>query len=308
MILVTGATGFLGKRVCKKLDTQGFEYVRTSLSLGLDLRDEQKTIDFFCTLKPDYVINCAAFLGGVQFGYDHAGEMFYDNIKMELSLLEACRAAAVKRLVNPIGNCSYPGVADIYRENEFWNGPLHESVLAYGMAKKAFCVGSWAYHRQYGLDVINLVFPNMYGPEDHFDPVRSHAVGGMIMRFVQAFEENRPEVVVWGTGKPVREWLYVDDGAEALLRALEIDYYPDIVNVGTNCGISIRDTALLIKKLTGYKGGLVFDTSKIDGAPNKVMDAGRCYQVLGWLPEMPFEEGMQRAIEWYIENREAVQI
>ena len=299
MILVTGATGFLGKRVCKKLEECGLEYTRTSLRLGIDLRNKTETLSLLRSVQPDYVLNCAAFLGGVQFGYEHAAEMFSNNLEMELSLLEACKETAVKRLINPIGNCSYPGIAEIYTENEFWNGPLHESVMAYGLAKKAFCVGAWAYQRQYGLDVVNLIFPNMYGPGDHFDPVRSHAVGGLIQKFVDAVEQDLPQVVVWGSGNPVREWLYVDDGAEAMLRAMDISPHTDIINVGIRKGYSIKETAEIIKKLTGYKGEIIFDTSKIDGAPNKIMDNARCKQILQWEPSMDYEMGLKKSIESY---------
>lgn len=302
-ILVTGATGFLGKRLCKKLDELNMNYVKTSLSLGLDLRSENDTVKFFKNESPDIVINCSAFLGGVQFGYEHPAEMFYNNIKMEISLLEACRVANVSKLINPIGNCSYPGTADIYKENEFWDGPLHESVLAYGLAKKAFCVGAWAYQKQYGLDIINLIFPNMYGPEDHFDPAKSHAVGGLIRKFVDACESGADKVVVWGTGSPVREWLYVDDAAEALIRAINIENKYDIVNVGVNYGTTIKETAEIIKRITGFKGELVFDTTKIDGAPIKIMDSERCKEVFNWLPEMSFEDGLRNTVKWYRENK-----
>ncbi|NBH72685.1 NAD-dependent epimerase/dehydratase family protein [Clostridiaceae bacterium] len=303
MILVIGATGFLGKRVCRKLDDLRKDYVRTSLSLGVDLRDRDQAIRLFQKIKPEFVLNCAAFLGGVQFGYEHAAEMFKNNMEIELSILEACKEAEVKRLVNPIGNCSYPGIAKVYKEKEFWDGPLHESVLAYGFAKKAFCVGAWAYQRQYGTDIINLVFPNMYGPGDHFDPMRSHAVGGLIRKFVDAMDEGERSVVIWGTGRPVREWLYVDDGAEAMVRAMEIPYYPDIINIGMNKGYSILETAKIIQRLTGFNGELILDTSKIDGAPVKIMDVELCEKIFGWLPGMEYEEGLKRSIESYREYK-----
>lgn len=302
MILVTGATGFLGTRLCKKLDEKGLKYEKTSLSLGLDLRNEKDTIDFFMKHRPEYVLNCSAFLGGVQFGYEHAAEMFRNNMLMELSLLEACKQSGVKRLINPIGNCSYPGEAEMYIENEFWNGPLHESVKAYGLAKKSFCVGSWAYGRQYGLDVINLVFSNMYGPDDHFDEVRSHAVGAMIMKFVKAKMENKPNVTVWGTGAPIREWLHVDDGCEAMLRSMSIEPYDDIINIGVGKGYSIKDTASIISDIVGYKGEIVYDTSKLDGAPCKQVDGTLCKKLLGWSPEIPYYDGLKQTVEWYINS------
>lgn len=302
MILVTGATGFLGTRLCQKLTERGLEFERTSLSLGVDLRNEKETIDFFNNLKPDYVLNCSAFLGGVQFGYEHAAEMFRNNMLMQLSLLEACKRSNVKRLINPIGNCSYPGDATVYTESEFWNGPLHESVKAYGLAKKSFCVGAWAYGKQYGLDVINLVFSNMYGPCDHFDEVRSHAVGAMIMKFVKAKKENFPEVTIWGTGKPIREWLYVDDACEAMIRSMDIAPYDNIINVGVAKGYSIKETAELISDIVGYKGNIVYDTTKLDGAACKQVDGTLCKKLLEWSPKMPFENGLRETITWYQEN------
>lgn len=302
MILVTGATGFLGTRLCGILENKGVEFSKTSLSLGLDLRNEKETIKYFRDIKPDYVLNCAAFLGGVQFGYEHAAEMFRNNMLMEMSLLEACKQSEVKRLINPIGNCSYPGEAVVYTEKEFWNGPLHESVKAYGLAKKSFCVGSWAYGKQYGLDVINLIFSNMYGPCDHFDEVRSHAVGAMIMKFVKAKKANLPEVVIWGTGKPIREWLYVDDACDAMIRAMDIAPYDDIINVGVSKGYTITETAEMIAEIVGYKGNIVYDTSKLDGAPCKQVDGTLCSKLLKWTPAMPFKEGLHKTIDWYIRN------
>lgn len=303
MILVLGATGFLGKVVMRKLGEQKSDFIGDSLSLGTDLRKRKEALLLFEKIRPEIVINCAAFLGGVQFGYEHAAEMFTNNLEIELSILEACRHVKVRRLINPIGNCSYPGIADIYREEEFWDGALHESVLSYGIAKKTFCVGSWAYYRQYGLETINLVFSNMYGPGDHFDPVRSHAVGGMIKKFVDAVDEDQKEVTIWGTGKPIREWLYVDDAAEAMIRAMSIPYYPDIINVGINKGYSILETANIIKKLTGFKGDIITDITRIDGAPVKIMDCLRCKEVFGWLPQMQYEEGLKRSISSYKEMK-----
>lgn len=303
MILVTGATGFLGTRLCRALDDLNMDYMKTSLSLGLDLRNEKDTISFFIKHKPEYVLNCSAFLGGVQFGYEHPAEMFRNNMLMQLSLLEACKESKVKRLINPIGNCSYPGDTEMYKESEFWDGPLHESVKAYGLAKKSFCVGSWAYGRQYGLDVINLVFSNMYGPDDHFDEVRSHAVGALIMKFVRAKRDNLPSVTVWGSGKPVREWLHVDDACKAMIKAMDIAPYGDIINIGVGKGYSIKETAEIIGRFVGYSGNIVYDTSKIDGALCKQVDGSLCQKLMNWSPEIPFEKGLENTINWYMNNR-----
>lgn len=302
MIVVTGATGFLGKRVCRALDASGVEYVRTSRSLGLDLRDRQATIDFFQKLQPKYVLNCAAYVGGIQFGYKHPAELFQNNLQMTLNLLEAMQLSKVDRLVNPISNCAYPGEATFFKEDEFWNGPLHESVMVYGFVRKASWVGSWAYAKQYGLDVINLILSNMYGPEDHFEEERSHALGALIMKMVRAKEENQPQVIVWGSGKPVREWLHVDDGAEAMVRALDITPSKDPINIGIGKGISILEMAQLIKELVGYEGELILDLTKPDGAPYKTVDGSKGAQHFGWIPQRDFKQGVADAINWYLKH------
>lgn len=302
MILVTGATGFLGKRVCKKLDESGVAYLKTSLSLGLDLRDREATLDFFEENKPRYVLNCAAYVGGIQFGYKHSAELFHNNLHITLNLLEASRRAGVRRIVNPISNCAYPGEATLFKEEEFWNGPLHESVLVYGFVRKASWIGSWAYAKQYDLDVLNIILSNMYGPEDHFEAERSHALGALVMKIVRAKNNNEPKVVVWGSGKPVREWLFIDDGAEAMVRGLKVDRCIDPINIGIGQGISILDMATLIKKLAGYQGELVLDPSKPDGAPYKTVDGSFGAAHFNWRPSKEFFEGVKETIGWYLEQ------
>ena len=304
MILVTGATGFLGKRVCKKLEEMGKPFYKTSLSLGIDLRNETEVFDLFEKIKPEYVLHCASYVGGLQFGLKHPAEMFRNNLLMTINLFEACKKYNVKRLVNPISNCAYPGEATLFKEDEFWDGPLHESVLVYGMARKMSWVGAYAYAKQYGVDTINLILSNMYGPEDHFEEERSHAMGALIMKMVKAKQNNDPEVIVWGTGKPVREWLYIDDGAEAMIRAMDIAAYEQPINVGTAIGISIKDMALAIKEIIKYEGQLTFDTSKIDGAPYKTVDGSKGKEVFGWGPSIKFNEGVRKTINWYLERND----
>ena len=158
MILVLGSNGFLGKRVCHKLKEKQIPYIGTSFSIGVDLREKEQTFKLFEKIKPTYVINCASYVGGIQFGYKHPGELFYNNTLMTANILEACRIYNIKRLINPISNCAYPGNLSIFKESEFWNGPLHESVMVYGQVRKNSWVGSWAYAKQYNLDTINLMY------------------------------------------------------------------------------------------------------------------------------------------------------
>lgn len=303
MILVTGATGFLGKRVCRHLQNAGLKYVTASLSDGVDLRDKETTIALFSKTQPLYVLNCAAYVGGIQFGYKHPVDLFQNNLKMTLNLLEAAHKYNVKRVVNPISNCAYPGEASFFKESEFWDGELHESVMVYGFVRKASWVGSWAYAKQYGLDVINIILSNMYGPEDHFEEERSHALGALIMKIIKAKERDKQEVIIWGSGKPVREWLHVDDGAEAMVRGLSVKPTTEILNIGVGKGISILELAQLIKQVVGYKGELTLDTSKPDGAPYKTIDSSKGEQHFGWKPLKNFHEGVIDTIKWYMENR-----
>jgi GDP-L-fucose synthase len=299
MILLTGATGFLGKAVARGLEARKIPFVPTSLSLGLDLRDRAAAEKFFAGKKPRAVIHCAAFVGGIQFGMRQPVDVFENNMQITLNVFSAARKAGVSRVVHPISNCIYPAQATFFKEDEVWDGPLHESVMAYGGARKALYLAAQTYHKQYGLDVANLVLSNMYGPGDHFDEERSHALGALIQKFVRARDGGEPFVTVWGTGRPVREWLYVDDAAEALIRGLDIPAQAQLLNIGHGNGVSIRDLAHLIGDLSGYKGEIRFDTSKADGAPFKTVDGSRGEKIFGWKPATALRDGISTTLQWY---------
>jgi len=303
MILVLGSTGFLGKRVCKKLEHSGIEYKATSFTAGVDLRESGQVLSLFETIKPEIVLNCAAYVGGIQFGYKHPAELFRNNLLMTINILDAAARFGTHRIVNPISNCAYPAKATLFKESEFWDGPLHESVMVYGFARKASWVGSWAYAKQYGVDQVNLILSNMFGPEDHFEEERSHAMGALIMKIVEAKRSRTPSVVVWGSGTPVREWLYVDDGAEAMVRAMRIAPQTDPINIGVSKGISIIDMARLIKRIVEYEGELILDPTKPDGAPYKTVDGSIGAEIMGWSPETNFESAVCETVKWYIKNR-----
>jgi len=301
-IFVPGGNGFLGSRVARKLKEKGLNFVPLSLRDGFDFRDFEQTKRLFEKEKFDAVINCAAFVGGIQFGYERPGEIFFNNILMSTNLMEISRITGVKRFVNPIANCTYPEQLKELKEEGWWDGPLHESVLVYGFVRKASWVQSWACHKQYGFETINLILPNMYGPGDHFDEVRSHALGALIKKFVEAEIKSLPQVVVWGTGKPVREWLYIDDGAEILIKALEIEPTIEPINVGVGEGISISKLAQLIKEIVGYEGDIVFDTSRPDGTPCKIMDNTRLKKIFNWVPSTSLREGVEKTVRYYEKN------
>ncbi|MBI5049141.1 MAG: NAD-dependent epimerase/dehydratase family protein [Deltaproteobacteria bacterium] len=301
-MLVLGATGFVGKRVVEKLQQlkPNAEVFKTSLSLGKDLRNEVQTSNLFENIRPDYVINCAAYVGGIQYGYIHPAEIYYNNMRMILNIFEACKEYKVKRLIQPISNCAYPANESFFKEEDFWSGPLHESVLAYGMTRKMMWVGAWAYAKQYNLDTVSLILSNMYGPGDHFDEVRSHALGALVKKIVDAKYKKNKEVVIWGTGSPVREWLYVEDGAEALGRAIDIMPHNDIINVGVGYGISIKDLANIIKGIVEWDGEFVFDATKPDGAPFKTVEGSKGRLLLGWVPQTDLKYGIRRAVDFYV--------
>ncbi|MEE3240701.1 MAG: NAD-dependent epimerase/dehydratase family protein [Pseudomonadota bacterium] len=306
MILLTGATGFLGKRVSRQLQAQGLPFKATSQSLGVDLRNRSELSDLMADTKPDYILNCAAFVGGIQFGHQYPVELFQNNLQMTLNLLEAAQQFGVTRVVNPISNCAYPGDATLFKEDQFWDGPLHESVMVYGFVRKASWVGAWAYAQQYKLDVMNIILSNMYGPQDHFDAERSHALGALIMKFVEAKQNDSPHVDVWGNGKPVREWLHVDDGAQAMIRAMSVAPSLEPINIGIAKGISVIEMAKLISDIVGYEGEIKLDLTKLDGAPYKTVDGTRGRSHFGWQPEINFEQGVRDTIAWYLEHKNTV--
>jgi GDP-L-fucose synthase len=301
-ILVAGGDGFVGKSVVSELQERNLNVVSLSITDGYDFRNFETTRKLFEKERFDAVINCAAFVGGLQFCYQHPGEIFYNNVIMGTYLMEAARLAGVKRFVNPISNCSYPNHLKVHREDEWWSGPLHESVVVYGMARKISWVQGLAYKQQYGFDSIHLILPSMYGPGDHFDLIRSHALGSLIMKFVEAKRKRQPEVVIWGSGKPVREWLYVQDGAEALIKALEIEPQVEPINIGIGKGISILELAKTIKDVVGYEGNITLDESKPDGSPYRTMDVANMKRIFNWSPQTVLKDGIEKTVLYYEKN------
>ena len=297
-VLVLGHTGFLGKSLYKRLNDAGVRCVGASLSNGFDIRNQGALDELIQSQKCNVMINCAATVGGIEFGRRNPVSLFRDNLLMTLSILESASKYKVK-LINPISNCAYPRDLKIFTENEFWNGPLDDSVLVYGSLRKIGWIGAWAYASELQLNSINLVFPNMYGPGDHMDPVRAHALGALTYRILMAKAERKPEISVWGSGTPVREWMYVDDAVDALVLAIDAELPVDIINIGTGKGISIRDLAYEIARQVGYEGDIEFDLSKPDGAPYKTMDGSQGQKLLNWQAKTDLEAGISKTILWY---------
>lgn len=300
MILVLGSNGFLGKRFCNLLDKKNISYEKISGKSELDIRNQHELKNYFLEKKPTFVVNCCANVGGIQYGYKYPADIFSDNLLMKVNIINTCIDAKVKRLINPIPNCAYPYKLNLFKEENIWDGEMHESVMTYGFVKKGYLIGSWAYKAQHNFEIINLIFSNLYGPEDHFQEERSHALGAILMKIVNAKNTNREAVTIFGTGKPIREWLHVDDASESLLKAISIPYYPKPINIGIGKGISIEDLAKLIKEYVGFKGQLKFDTSKPDGDPFKTMDGSAGKDIMNWSPKIEFKKGLKNTIDWYL--------
>lgn len=301
-VLVLGAGGFVGSWVVRKMAALHPEaqLVTSSLRDGVDLRDAGAADALFEKHAPEHVINCAAYVGGIQFGYKFPAELLAHNHRMITNVFDACRAHGVRRLVQPISNCAYPAKETYFKEENFLNGEPHESVYAYAVTRRTMAASAWAYHREYGLDTISLVLSNMYGPGDHYDVERSHALGALVKRIVDAKREGLGVVRLWGTGTPVREWLYVEDGAEALVRALTAQPAEGVVNVGHGQGVTVKALAETIREVVGWTGEFEFDTSMPDGAPHKTMDGAKGRALLGWGPESPLRAGIEKTVADYM--------
>ncbi|NBW64802.1 NAD-dependent epimerase/dehydratase family protein [bacterium] len=302
MILVLGSTGFLGSTVCRLLTERNREFVGVSLSTGVDLRREDHTEALFAKVRPSVVINCASFVGGIQFGLQHRSALFTNNLRMTINTYEALKRHGTPKIVNPITNCTYPGAASLFKVEEWWDGPLHDSVATYGFVKKAIWVASQAFSKEFPLVANHVILPNMYGPGDHLDAYRAHALGALVAKFVRAKRNGDPSVNVWGTGAPIREWLHIRDGAEALVRAIDVTTGEQPVNVGRAEGISVKDLAHLIRAAVDVDCEIVFDPTKPDGAPMKTIDGSTGAKALNWTPQISLADGLRETVAWYSEH------
>jgi len=301
-VAVAGGLGFLGSHIVKKLKERGYKATPFSRRSAVDIRIFKQVNDFLAEVKPEVVINCAAHVGGIAYNALAPVEVYEDNLLIGFNLVKACYSNDVKKLVNVMPNCTYPGIADIYREEEWWNGEMHDTVLTYGMPRKTLWVHCWAYKMKYGFSSIHIVLPNLYGPGDHFDPVRSHALGALIKKIVDAKLDGNPTVEIWGTGNPVREWGYVEDAAEGIVTAMEKYNDIEILNLGEGKGYTIKELAEMIKGAVGWEGEFVFDPSRPDGAPQKILDTGRMKRLLGWEPKTSIKNGLGKTVGWYMNN------
>lgn len=299
-IVVTGGAGFLGSAVVKLLRERGSTRLFIPRRAEYDLTRESEVIRLYRDTRPGVVIHLAALVGGIGANQRSPGRFFYDNLVMGAFLMEQARLAGVRKFVAVGTVCSYPKLAPIpFREDHLWIGYPEETNAPYGLAKKVLLVQSHAYRDQYGLNSIFLLPANLYGPGDHFDPDRSHVIPALIKRCFDAIRKGQQEIVVWGDGTATREFLYVDDGAEGIVLATERYDKPDPVNLGSGTEISIRSLAALIASLTGFEGGIAWDTTKPSGQPRRRLDTTRAEWEFGFRARVEITEGLRRTIDWY---------
>jgi GDP-L-fucose synthase len=299
-VVVTGGAGFLGSFVADALRRGGCPVPFIPRSRDYDLRKESGIVRMLADARPELIVHLAAVGGGIGANRENPGRFFYDNLVMGAQLMEHARLAGVAKLVVIGTVCSYPKFTPVpFREDDLWNGYPEETNAPYGLAKKMLLVQSQAYRQQYGFNSICLLPVNLYGPGDDFDPCTSHVIPALIKKCVDAAGRGAREITVWGTGSATREFLYVEDAAEAIVQAAERYDGAEPVNVGAGREIPLRDLVRLVATLTGFSGTVVWDTSKPDGQPRRLVDTSRAADRFGFVATTPLEEGLRRTIEWY---------
>jgi GDP-L-fucose synthase len=303
-VLVTGGAGFLGRYVVKRLHGLGCGKVVVPRSNEFDLRKEAQIIRLLDQCRPHMIIHLAAVVGGIGANRQSPGLFFYDNLIMGAQLMEQARLFQVEKFVAVGTICAYPKFAPVpFKEEDLWNGYPEETNAPYGLAKKMLLVQSQAYREQYGFNSIYLLPVNLYGPGDNFDPKSSHVIPALIRKCIEAKARSDRTVEVWGTGSATREFLYVDDCAEAIVLAAEHYNGNEPVNVGTGCEISVQNLVSQIVEMTGFTGTIIWDDSKPDGQPRRRLDVSRAERLFTFKAKTPFLDGLRKTIEYYLAVR-----
>ena len=303
-VLVTGGAGFVGRHVVRALRDRGAAEIVVPRSAEHDLRRRDQVLRLLGAAQPTLIIHLAARVGGIGANRQSPGEFFYDNLVMGAELMEAARAQGVRKFVAIGTICAYPKFAPLpFRESDLWDGYPEETNAPYGLAKKMLLVQGSAYREQYGFNSIYLLPVNLYGPGDNFDPRTSHVIPAMIRKFVEARDRAERNVVLWGTGRATREFLYVEDAAEAIVLAAERYDKPDPVNIGAGFEISIAELASKIRSGTEYSGDIEWDHTKPDGQPRRMLDTSRAADEFGFRATTSFEDGLRATIRSFEDLR-----
>jgi GDP-L-fucose synthase len=301
--VVTGGAGFLGRFVAQKLREQNSRHVFVPRSAEYDLCEKEDVDRLFDAARPQVIIHLAAVVGGIGANRMHPGRFFYDNAMMGLQMIEGARRHGLEKFVCLGTVCSYPKFTPVpFQEENIWNGYPEETNAPYGLAKKMLLVQLEAYRQEYGFRGIYLIPVNLYGPRDNFDLETSHVIPALIRKCVEAKRAGAPQLVVWGTGQATREFLYVEDAAEAIVLASEKYDGAAPMNLGSGQEVSIRDLVEMIQAMTGYAGEVIWDQTQPDGQPRRSLDTSKASDFLGWRARVPLQEGLRRTIEWYVEK------
>ncbi len=305
-VLVTGGGGFLGRHVIDALGSRGVAQVYAPRRRDYDLTRETDVQQMFSEHPTDLVIHLAAVVGGIGANRANPGRFLYENLIMGTLVMEYARRSSVHKFVGVGTICSYPKYADVpFHEEDLWSGYPEETNAPYGLAKKMLSVQGQAYRQQYGFNAIHVLPVNLYGPGDNFDPDSSHVIPALIRKCLEAIDRRDDQIVCWGDGSPTREFLYVEDCAEAIVLATERYDGPEPVNIGTGREISIKELVELVAELTGFRGDIVWDTSKPNGQPRRCLDTSRAERLFGFRAKTDFREGLERTIDWYKRQRQA---
>lgn len=302
-IFVAGHRGLVGAALCRKLEAEGYRNLVVRTSRELDLTRQSDVDAFFAKERPEYVFLAAAKVGGILANDTYRADFIYMNIMIEADVIHASWRNGVKKLLFLGSSCIYPKFCPQPMKEEYLlTGELEPTNEPYAVAKIAGIKMCQAYDEQYKTNFISVMPTNLYGPFDNFNLETSHVLPAMIRKFHEAKMENRPFVTIWGTGTPRREFLYIDDLADACVFLMENYDGSDILNIGVGEDSSITDLSMLVKEITGYKGDIAYDGSKPDGTPRKLLDVSRLHS-LGWKAKTGLREGIKKTYEWYVENK-----
>jgi len=305
-ILITGGAGFLGSFVVKEFREHGCKKLFICRSKDYDLVDIRAVRRLINEARPEVVIHLAGKVGGIGANRENPGKFLYDNLMMGIQLMECARQSHIEKFVAIGTVCSYPKYTPVpFKEKDLWGGYPEETNAPYGLAKKMLLVQSQAYRQQYGFNSIFILPVNLYGPGDNFNSNSSHVIPALIKKCCDAINENKNEIVVWGSGRVTREFLYVEDAARGIFLATKFYDKPDPINLGTGFEISIKDLTAIIKRLTGYKGRIVWDKTKPDGQPRRCLDISKAKKEIGFKANVSFEEGIKKTIRWYRRSTKA---
>ena len=302
-IALLGGTGFVGQNVGEVLSENDFLFNVASLSEGVDLRKTQHCLKFFSQVQPEYIINCAANVGSLNYVTEQAADVISDNSRMILSIYEAISKSCPRAIIiNPIANCAYPAEGHIYSEDSWWDGPLHRSVLSFGATRRLMWAVGESYAMQYGIKSVHLLVPNMYGPFDSTDPNKAHALNALVSKFVKAEKTNQKELEIWGTGSAIREWLYAKDFGRIVLEVIRDPHKPEFdepINIAQNFGLSVKELVQIIIDIFEYHGAIRWNNNMPDGAPKKVMDDRKFRKVFPDFKFMHLSEGIKNTVKYY---------